>query len=189
VRPCGTLTAAVITHDGWTQERTKHLREYVLYVLALLEAFFDLTQAPLVLNTSFNIRGVGYRGCAGERRRGAGRGVEADGDRVDAPVCRRWAGPAGGSVEARGPKRVDEVAVVLATALERLAVTHRSSRLLADQLGISPVWVSKIWRKVGRAAVAYRDDVQVSTDPNWRRSPRRRRPVPESAEERDRAVG
>src|SRR3954462_5029712 len=50
------------------------------------------------------------------------------------------------------PARVDEVAVVLAT-LEappsRLGVTHWSSRLLADQLGISHVWVSKIWLKWG----------------------------------------
>jgi transposase len=50
------------------------------------------------------------------------------------------------------PVQVDEVAVVLAT-LEppppRLGVTHWSSRLLADQLGISHVWVSKIWRKWG----------------------------------------
>jgi transposase len=50
------------------------------------------------------------------------------------------------------PRTVDDVEVVLAT-LEppprRLGVTHWSSRLLADQLGISHVWVSKIWRKWG----------------------------------------
>jgi transposase len=47
---------------------------------------------------------------------------------------------------------IDEVAVVLAT-LEpppaRLAVTHWSSRLLAGELGISHVWVGKIWRRWG----------------------------------------
>jgi transposase len=50
------------------------------------------------------------------------------------------------------PARVDEVAVVLAT-LEpppaRLGVSHWSSRLLAAQLGISNVWVARIWRKWG----------------------------------------
>jgi transposase len=47
---------------------------------------------------------------------------------------------------------VEETAVVLATLeppAERLGVTHWSSRLLAAQLGISHVWVSKIWRKWG----------------------------------------
>src|SRR5215218_5441485 len=42
------------------------------------------------------------------------------------------------------PATVDEVAVVLATLEpppERLGVTHWSSRLLADHLGISHVWV------------------------------------------------
>ena len=50
------------------------------------------------------------------------------------------------------PRRVDEVEVVLATLEpppQQLGVTHWSSRLLADQLGISHVWVSKIWRKWG----------------------------------------
>src|SRR3954469_18587272 len=50
------------------------------------------------------------------------------------------------------PVTVDEVAVVLPT-LEpppaTLGVTHWSSRLLADQLGISNVWVARIWRKWG----------------------------------------
>ena len=54
-------------------------------------------------------------------------------------------------------KRVDEVAVVLATLEappERLGVTHWSSRLLADHLsdrsgGISHVWVAAIWKKWG----------------------------------------
>ena len=50
------------------------------------------------------------------------------------------------------PVVVDEVAVVLATLEpppERLGVTHWSSRLLAGELGISHVWVSKIWRRWG----------------------------------------
>ena len=50
------------------------------------------------------------------------------------------------------PPQVDEVAVVLAT-LEpppgKLGVTHWSSRLLAKELGISNVWVARIWRKWG----------------------------------------
>jgi transposase len=50
------------------------------------------------------------------------------------------------------PAQVDEVAVVLATLEpppERLGVSHWSSRLLADQLGISNVWIARIWRKWG----------------------------------------
>ena len=62
---------------------------------------------------------------------------------------------------------VDEVAVVLAT-LEppppRLGVTHWSSRLLAAELGISHVWVSKIWRKWGLQPWR-RETFKFSTDP------------------------
>jgi transposase len=50
------------------------------------------------------------------------------------------------------PGQVDEVAVVLATLEpppDKLGVTHWSSRLLAAQLGISNVWVARIWRKWG----------------------------------------
>ena len=50
------------------------------------------------------------------------------------------------------PPQVDEVAVVLATLEqppEKLGVRHWSSRLLAGQLGISNVWVARIWRKWG----------------------------------------
>jgi transposase len=50
------------------------------------------------------------------------------------------------------PAQVDEVAVVSATLEpppERLGVTHWSSRLLAAQLGISHVWVGKIWKRWG----------------------------------------
>ena len=50
------------------------------------------------------------------------------------------------------PAQVDEVAVVSATLEpppQCLGVTHWSSRLLAEQLGISHVWVGKIWRKWG----------------------------------------
>jgi transposase len=65
------------------------------------------------------------------------------------------------------PASVDEVAVVLAT-LEappaRLGVTHWSSRLLADQLGISNVWVATIWRKWGLQPWR-RETFKFSTDP------------------------
>ena len=47
---------------------------------------------------------------------------------------------------------VDEVAVVSATLEsppERLGVTHWSSRLLGAELGISHVWIGKIWRRWG----------------------------------------
>lgn len=50
------------------------------------------------------------------------------------------------------PAVIDEVAVVLATREpppERLAVTHWSSRLLGAELGISHVWIGKIWRRWG----------------------------------------
>src|SRR6478609_2766492 len=65
------------------------------------------------------------------------------------------------------PAQVDEVAVVLATLEpppERLGVTHWSSRLLADQLGISNVWVARIWRKWGLAPWR-RETFKFSTDP------------------------
>jgi transposase len=66
------------------------------------------------------------------------------------------------------PARVDEVAVVLATLdppPPRLGVTHWSSRLLADQLGISYVWVSKIWLKWGLQPWR-RETFKFSTDPH-----------------------
>jgi transposase len=47
---------------------------------------------------------------------------------------------------------VDEVAVVTATLEpppERLGITHWSSRLLGAELGISHVWIGKIWRRWG----------------------------------------
>lgn len=65
------------------------------------------------------------------------------------------------------PPVVDEVAVVLA-ALEpppaRLGVTHWSSRLLGEQLGISNVWVARIWRKWGLQPWR-RQTFKFSTDP------------------------
>jgi transposase len=65
------------------------------------------------------------------------------------------------------PAQVDEVAVVLAT-LEppprKLGVTHWSSRLLAEQLGISNVWIAKIWRKWGLQPWR-RETFKFSTDP------------------------
>jgi transposase len=64
------------------------------------------------------------------------------------------------------PPVVDEVAVVLATLAppQSLGVTHWSSRLLADQLGISNVWVAKIWRKWGLQPWR-RQTFKFSTDP------------------------
>ena len=65
------------------------------------------------------------------------------------------------------PGKVDEVAVVLATLEpppQKLGVTHWSSRLLAEQLGISQVWVSKIWRKSGLQPWR-RETFMFSTDP------------------------
>jgi transposase len=65
------------------------------------------------------------------------------------------------------PPQVDEVAVVLATLEappERLGVTHWSSRLLAGQLGISNVWVARIWRKWGLQPWR-RETFRFSTDP------------------------
>jgi transposase len=65
------------------------------------------------------------------------------------------------------PAQVDEVAVVLAT-LEPppapLGVSHWSSRLLAAQLGISNVWVARIWRKWGLQPWR-RESFKFSTDP------------------------
>jgi transposase len=65
------------------------------------------------------------------------------------------------------PARVDEVAVVLATLEpppQRLGVTHWSSRLLADELGISNVWVATIWRRWGLQPWR-RETFKFSTDP------------------------
>jgi transposase/DNA-binding transcriptional ArsR family regulator len=48
------------------------------------------------------------------------------------------------------PRRVDEAEVVVATLNpppERLGVTHWSSRLLGDQLGVGNATVARIWRK------------------------------------------
>jgi transposase len=65
------------------------------------------------------------------------------------------------------PARVDEIAGVLATLQpprDRLGVTHWSSRLLAEQLGISNVWVARIWRKWGLQPWR-RESFKFSTDP------------------------
>ena len=48
------------------------------------------------------------------------------------------------------PPWTDDVAVVLATLEpppQRLGVTHRSSRLLATELGLSNVKVARVWRE------------------------------------------
>lgn len=66
-----------------------------------------------------------------------------------------------------GRRRFDEVAVVLATLEpppEKLGVTHWSCRLLAAQLGISNVWVAKIWRRWGLQPWR-RETFKLSTDP------------------------
>lgn len=47
---------------------------------------------------------------------------------------------------------------------ERLGVTHWSSRLLAGQLGISNVWVARIWRKWGLQTWR-RETFKFSADP------------------------
>jgi transposase len=50
------------------------------------------------------------------------------------------------------PKEIDETEIVLATLEpppERLGVTHWSSRLLAQRLGISHVTVAEVWKKWG----------------------------------------
>src|SRR3982750_482497 len=65
------------------------------------------------------------------------------------------------------PAQVDEVAVVLTTLAPppaKLGVTHWSSRLLAEQLGISNVWVAKIWKKWGLQPWR-RETFKFSTDP------------------------
>jgi transposase len=69
---------------------------------------------------------------------------------------KRYATEGLGGLEDRpkpGRRRViDEVAVVSATLEpppERLGVTHWSSRLLGAELGISHVWIGKIWRRWG----------------------------------------
>jgi transposase len=69
---------------------------------------------------------------------------------------KRYATEGIGGLEDRpkpGRRRVvDEAAVVAATLEpppERLGVTHWSTRLLAAELGISHVWIGKIWRRWG----------------------------------------
>jgi transposase len=69
---------------------------------------------------------------------------------------KRYATEGIGGLEDRpkpGRRRVvDEAAVVSATLEpppERLGVTHWSTRLLAAELGISHVWIGKIWRRWG----------------------------------------
>ena len=65
------------------------------------------------------------------------------------------------------PAQIDEVAVVLATLEpppQKPGVTHWSSRLLAEQLDISNVWIAKIWRKWGLQPWR-RETFKFSTDP------------------------
>ena len=78
---------------------------------------------------------------------------------------------------------VDEVAVVSATLEpppERLGVTHWSTRLLGAELGISHVWVGKIWRRWGMQP--WRSETfTFSTDPSSSQGPRRDRALPQPA--------
>ena len=93
---------------------------------------------------------AGRRRDAGQGHRGAGRGVQADRDCVEEVLRHEGIGGLVDRPKPGRPAHVDEVAVVSATLEpppERLGVTHWSSRLLAKQLGISHVWVGKIWRK------------------------------------------
>jgi len=65
------------------------------------------------------------------------------------------------------PAQIDDVAVVLATLEpppQKLGVTHWSSRLLGEQLGISNVWVAAIWRRWGLQPWR-RETFKFSTDP------------------------
>ena len=65
------------------------------------------------------------------------------------------------------PRTTDDVAIVLATRepqLERLGVTHWSSRLLAAELGLSNVKVADVWRE--RGLQPWRaESFKFSTDP------------------------
>ena len=91
-------------------------------------------------------------GCRYEGHRAAGRGVQADGDRLEEALPRRGYRRAGRPAEAGPAPRIDEVEVVLATLEpppERLGVTHWSSRLLAAELGICTFTVAKIWQQWG----------------------------------------
>ena len=67
---------------------------------------------------------------------------------------KRYAAEGVGGLEDRPkpckPRVIDDVAIVLAPLEpppERLGVTHRSSRLLAAELGISNVRVADVWRE------------------------------------------
>ena len=88
---------------------------------------------------------------AGQGHRGAGRGVQADGDRLEEALRERGHRWSGRSAEA-GPAPRDEAAVVTATLEpppERLGVTHWSSRLLARELGVSNYTIAEVWRAYG----------------------------------------
>ena len=62
-----------------------------------------------------------------------------------------------------------------------------SSRLLGRQLGIGDATVARAWRKY-RVQPWRRETFKFSTDPQLEEGPRRRRAVPEPADQRDRAV-
>jgi transposase len=65
------------------------------------------------------------------------------------------------------PRTVDGLAIVQATLEpppERLAVTHWSTRLLADQLGVSNYTIAKVWQRWGLQPWR-RETFKFSTDP------------------------
>jgi transposase len=108
---------------------------------------------------------------------------------------KRYAAEGLGGLEDRpkpGRRRVvDEAAVVSATLEpppERLGVTHWSTRLLGAELGISHVWVGKIWRRWGLQPLAG-GDVQVQYRPaTGGQGPRCRRALSEPTRQGDRAL-
>ena len=89
-------------------------------------------------------------------------------------TSRRYAAEGIGGLDDRpNPGRLpwtDDVAVVLATLEpppQRLGVTHRSSRLLAAELGLSNVKVARVWREY-RLQPWRADDTRSSTStPAW----------------------
>jgi winged helix-turn helix protein len=88
------------------------------------------------------------------------------------------------------PKTIDDARIIAAT-LEpppaSLGVTHWSSRLLGRHLGIGDATVARAWR-ASRVQPWRRGTFKFSTDPELEaKGPRRRRPLPEPAGERDRA--
>ena len=89
-------------------------------------------------------------------------------------TSRRYAAEGIGGLDYRPkagrPPWTDDVTMVLATLEpppQRLGVTHRSSRLLAAELGLSNVKVARVWREY-RLQPWRADDTRSSTStPAW----------------------